>query len=84
VTLKLDKPWEDTIEIKNYETKFEDLFTTIVAQTEAMKKSSLGLDSALQAFSRTTGLIDSDVLYNSLLNVTNLNLNFNKGKLTID
>ncbi len=83
VTLKLDKPWEDTIEIKNYETKFEDLFTTIVAQTEAMKKSSFGLDTALQAFSRTTGLIDSDVLYNSILNA-NLNLNFNKGKLTID
>jgi len=31
VTLKLDKPWEDTVEIKNYETKFEDLFSTIVA-----------------------------------------------------
>jgi len=29
--LKLDKPWEDEATIKNYKTKFEDLFTTIVA-----------------------------------------------------
>jgi len=29
--MNLDHPWEDSVEIKNYETKFEDLFTTIVA-----------------------------------------------------
>ena len=81
VTLNLDKPWEDKAEVKNYETKFEDLFSTIVAQTEAMKKSSAGLDSALQAFS-STGLIDEDVLQNSIFNA-NLNMSFNSGKLTI-
>jgi len=34
--LKLDKAWEDEVTIKNYKTKFEDLFTSIVAQTEQM------------------------------------------------
>jgi hypothetical protein len=29
--LDLDKPWEDTIEIKNYTNKFEDLFSSITA-----------------------------------------------------
>lgn len=83
VSLKLDMPWEDSVEIKNYTTKFEDLFSTIVAQTEAMKKAEGGLDTALQAFSRTTGLLDADTLYNSILSA-DLNLSFNKGKLTID
>jgi hypothetical protein len=31
LNLDLDHPWQDTAEIKNYETKFEDLFSTIVA-----------------------------------------------------
>jgi len=34
--MNLDRPWEDSIEIKNYKTKFEDLFSNIVAQTNAM------------------------------------------------
>ena len=82
VTLKLDKPWEDTVEIKNYETKFEDLFSTIVAQTEAMKSSRPALNTAIAAFT-STGLIDKDVIYDSI-NSANLNLSFNSGKLTID
>lgn len=40
VELDLDKPWEDSIEVKNYTNKFEDLFSSITAQTEAMKKNS--------------------------------------------
>ena len=40
LTLDLDNPDEDTIEVKNYKTKFEDLFSTITAQTEAMKKNN--------------------------------------------
>lgn len=77
VTMKLDKPWEDQVEVKNYETKFEDLFSTIVAQTEAMKKSQGGITAALQAFS-TNGLINSDILQDSLIN-TDLNLSFDSG-----
>ena len=39
VDLNLDFPNEDTIEIKNYKNKFEDLFSTIVAQTQSMEKN---------------------------------------------
>ena len=39
IELNLDAPQEDKIEVKNYKTKFEDLFSTIVAQTEEMKKN---------------------------------------------
>ena len=34
MTLDLDNPDQDNIEVKNYKTKFEDLFSTITAQTE--------------------------------------------------
>lgn len=51
VTLNLDRPWEDSIEIKNYKTKFEDLFTKIVASTEAMQKQSYVAGIVSQAFS---------------------------------
>jgi hypothetical protein len=37
ITYHLDEPWEDEINVQNYKTKFEDLFNTIVAQSEAMK-----------------------------------------------
>ena len=39
VTLNLDKVTDDSIEVKNYKTKFEDLFSNIVAQTESMKRT---------------------------------------------
>lgn len=39
LVLNLDAPQEDKIEIKNYKSKFEDLFSTIVAQTEEMRKN---------------------------------------------
>lgn len=50
VELDLDKPWEDNYTIKNYKTKFEDLFSTIVAQTESMKKNSQIFSMASNAF----------------------------------
>ena len=82
ITMKLDRPWEDTVEIKNYETKFEDLFSTIVAQTEAMKSSQAGLNQAISAFT-STGLISDKVIQQSVLKA-DLNLAFNQGTLTID
>ena len=81
ITLKLDKPWEDTVEIKNYQTKFEDLFSTIVAQTEAMKKSENGLNTAIRAFG-SNGLLTEKILQDSI-RAANLELAFNQGKLTI-
>ena len=37
IKLDLEEPQNDSIEVKNYKTKFEDLFSNIVAQTESMK-----------------------------------------------
>ena len=39
IDLDLDNPWQDTITVQNYTNKFEDLFSSIVAATEAMQKS---------------------------------------------
>ena len=50
LTLDLDHPWQDNIEIKNYTSKFEDLFTTILAQTEAMQKTSYLLGYVANGF----------------------------------
>ena len=43
--LNLDDVTADTITIKNYKTKFEDLFSSIIAQTEAMKRASTDLSA---------------------------------------
>ena len=82
ITLDLDNPDQDNIEIKNYKTKFEDLFSTITAQTEVMKKNSQVLQFANAAFT-PTGSISQEVLQSSIQNV-DLNYAFNNGKLTID
>lgn len=47
LNLDLDKPWQDTIEVKNYTSKFEDLFSTIVAQTENIKQNEQKIASLL-------------------------------------
>ena len=39
LSLNLSKPEEDKITIKNYNNKFEDLFSSIVAQTQQMAKN---------------------------------------------
>ena len=38
--LDLDNVQNDIIEVQNYKTKFEDIFTNIVAQTESMQRAS--------------------------------------------
>jgi len=47
IELDLDKPDEDSIEVKNYKTKFEDLFSTITVQTDAMKKTNNVMESII-------------------------------------
>jgi hypothetical protein len=37
--LALDKPQDDELIIQNYKTKFEDLFSTITASSEAIKNN---------------------------------------------
>ena len=46
INLDLDNIQNDTIEIKNYKNKFEDMFSTILAQTEAMKYNGQSYNSA--------------------------------------
>lgn len=46
VELDLDHQEKDTVEVKNYKTKFEDLFSKIVAETEEMHKNSYNIEMA--------------------------------------
>ena len=80
--LDLDHPDKDEIIISNYKNKFEDLFSTIVAQSEQMQKNSTIIGMAAQLFT-TTGEIKSSALQ-SVMNRVDLNYAFNDGKLTID
>ena len=82
MTLDLDNPDQDNIEVKNYKTKFEDLFSTITAQTEEMKKNSNLMQAVASAFT-STGDLSEQVLQSSIMKV-DLNYAFNNGKLTID
>lgn len=80
--LNLDSPKDDTITIDNYKTKFEDLFSTIVVQTEEMKKNSTLIGMAAQAFTPTGGL-QAD-LVQTVMDKVDLNYAFNNGTLTIN
>lgn len=79
--LNLDKPWEDEITVKNYKTKFEDLFSSIVAQTESMQKNEYTVAMAANLLS-PDGKISSDVLQESLRRV-DFDYAFNNGNLSI-
>lgn len=61
IEMMLDTPWNDTIEVKNYKTKFEDLFSSIVAQTSAMEKKSFSYDVAAAAFNSDGSLTNEAV-----------------------
>ena len=55
----LSMPKNDRISIKNYKTKFEDLFSTISAQSEAMKINKISYDTAANSFTPGGGLLGS-------------------------
>ena len=55
----LSMPKNDRISIKNYKTKFEDLFSTISAQSEAMKVNKVSYDTAANSFTPGGGLLGS-------------------------
>ena len=61
IDMSLDTPQEDEIEVKNYKTKFEDLFSNIVAQTDAMQKNSASYDTAAAAFN-TDGALTAEAV----------------------
>ena len=72
INLNLDKPWEDTYTIKNYKTKFEDLFSSIVAQTQSMQRNSQAFTMASNLFDNR-GYINSEILNSSIENAGTLN-----------
>lgn len=80
--LDLDKYWEDKVTIKNYKTKFEDLFSTIVASSEQMKTNSFAYNNAASAFG-PGGILKSSIIQ-STINQTDLTYAFQSGNLTID
>ena len=62
--LDLDDVSQDTIRVKNYKTKFEDLFSSIVASTEAMKFGANALEAAMAGDIPLTDEVFSDLLSN--------------------
>lgn len=82
IEMDLDKPWEDTFTVKNYKTKFEDLFSRIVASTESLRQNQVSYDRAGSAFT-SSGNINPSIIQNTL-NSVDLNYSFNNGTLTID
>ena len=82
LNLDLNQPWADKIVIKNYKTKFEDLFSSIVASTEQMKSNGLYYDRAAGSFN-SNGTIKGSILQNSI-NQNDLTYEFQSGNLTIN
>lgn len=82
VDLKLDMPWEDSIVLKNYKNKFEDLFSKIVAETSAMQKNAYTVGFAAAALATSGGLKEEAL--QETINNADLNYAFNNGTLTID
>jgi hypothetical protein len=82
IELNLENPWEDSVTVKNYKTKFEDLFSSIVASAEQMKTNSFAYNNAAGAFG-PGGTLKPSVIQNTL-NQTDLTYAFQSGNLTID
>lgn len=82
IKLKLDKPQDDELTIQNYKTKFEDLFSTITASSEAMKNNSVAYDIAAAGFT-SNGQIQGSVLQTSINN-NNISFNFSNTNVQID
>jgi hypothetical protein len=82
VDMNLEKPWEDEIVVQNYKTKFEDLFSSIVAATEQIRANSFAYDSIIGAFGAGGNLTTSTI--QNAINRVDLTYAFQSGSLTID
>lgn len=80
--LALDDPKEDSITIQNYKTKFEDLFSTITASSEAMKVNKRSYDIAASGF--TSGGSLAPTILEKSIGTANISFNFSKTKVAID
>ena len=82
ISINLDKPSEDKIEIKNYKNEFEDLFSSIVAETQVVEKNGYAIALASRGFT-TSGALTPKVIQRSMLKA-DLDYYFNNGTLTIN
>ena len=79
---QLDKPSQDSVVISNYKTKFEDLFSSISAQNEAMKQNQNIYNIAAASFT-SKGEVRPEVLQTTLDN-NNFIFNFTESNLSLD
>lgn len=82
LTYILDKPQEDTVTVANYKTKFEDLFSSISAQNEAMKQNQNMYNIAAASFT-SSGEVQPSVLQSTLDN-NSIAFNFSESNLRLD
>ena len=78
----LEKPSDDSVIVANYKAKFEDLFSTISAQSEAMKTSRDMYNIAIASFT-PNGEIETSALQSTLDN-NNIAFNFSESYLKLD
>lgn len=79
---QLDQPSKDSFVIANYKTKFEDLFSSLTAQNEAMKQNQTAYNIAAQAFN-SNGEIAQETLQQTLDN-TEAQFTFGNNSITLD
>lgn len=82
ITLVLDSPKDDEIQIQNYKTKFEDLFATITASSEAMKSNQHSYDITASIVNPAGG-IEGSILQESMDN-NKIELTYSNTKVHID
>ena len=82
ITLALDDPSQDELTIQNYTTKFEDLFSTITASSEAMRVNKRSYDIAAGGF--TSGGTIAPTIFERSLAQTNVSFNFSRTKVSMD
>lgn len=82
ISYVLDTPSKDSIKISNYETKFEDLFSSISAQSEAMKQNQAAYNIAAASFT-SKGEVQKEVLQQTLDN-NNFAFNFSNTNIRLD
>ena len=82
IVLQLDSPKDDEITIQNYKTKFEDLFSTITASSEAMKTNQHSYDIAASGFT-SKGEIDGSILQDTFDN-NKIELTYSNTNVRID
>lgn len=80
--LDLDAPQNDSVEVQNYTTKFEDLFSTIVAQTEEMKRMGNRMSATVNG---NTGLssagIENTLTQNEIMLAAYLDSHFDSSEV---